>query len=356
MRKMPRKGKKEKYFKNLSEIPEQNREKKETSFPFDIPDFETLLKKQGYALAGRHSAVKTCLWLRHAMNGQGFCYKSKFYGVQSHRCLQMTPTLMCNQSCLFCWRPTEVPVPSPADWDLPEKIVEESIACQRKLLTGFGGSPNSLKERWTEGNEPNNVAISLSGEPTFYPYLPELIEEYKKRGFTTFLVTNGTVPEMLAKVFPSQLYMSLDAPDFETYLKVCKPKSPELWEKINQSLFLLKEKKSGGNSRTVIRTTLVKGVNMFNPEGYAELIKMASPDFVEIKAYMHLGFSRLRLERSAMPSHEEVMQFSREVAMHLGYKIADESEISRVVLLSKDGKKSPVKPFDYKTLMANGSN
>jgi len=71
---------------------------------------------------------------------------------------------------------------------------------------------------------------------------------------------------------------------------------------------------------------------------------------------MHLGFSRLRLDRSAMPSHEEVMQFSREVARHLGYEIADESEISRVVLLSKDGKKSPVKPFDYKTLMANGSN
>ena len=321
------------------EIQEEIRGEELTSIPFGIPDFKTLLKKQGYALAGRHSAVKTCLWLRHAMNGQGFCYKSKFYGVQSHRCLQMTPTLMCNQRCLFCWRPTEVPVPVPGEWDSPEKIVEESIACQRKLITGFGGSPNALKGRWLEGNEPNNVAISLSGEPTFYPYLPELIEEYEKRGFTTFLVTNGTVPEMLAKVFPSQLYMSLDAPDLETYLKVCQPKSPALWEKINESLSLMKQK----NSRTVIRTTLVKGENMFNPEAYAELIKKASPDFVEIKAYMHLGFSRLRLDRSAMPTHEEVLEFSQELAKHLRYEIADESEISRVVLLSKDGKKSPAK-------------
>ena len=315
-----------------------------TSFSFEpqdfkAQDFKILLKKQGYALAGRHSAVKTCLWLRKAMNDEGFCYKSKFYGVASHRCLQMTPTLMCNQSCLFCWRPTEVPVSPPEIWDSPEKIVEESIACQRKLISGFGGSPNALKERWLEGKEPNNVAISLSGEPTLYPYLPELIEEYKKRGFTTFLVTNGTVPSMFARIFPSQLYMSLDAPDFETYLKVCQPKSPALWSKINESLTLMKEK----SSRTVIRTTLVKGVNIFDPAGYAKLIQKASPDFVEIKAYMHLGFSRFRLERSAMPTHEEVLDFSNELAIKLGYKIVDESEISRVVLLSKSGKKSQVK-------------
>lgn len=340
---MPLEEKKNNFREDIPEIQEENQDEKSTSLPFDIPDFDTLLKKQGYALAGRHSAVKTCLWLRHAMNGQGFCYKSKFYGVQSHRCLQMTPTLICNQRCLFCWRPTEVPVPAPGEWDSPEKIVEESIACQRKLITGFGGSPNALKERWLESSEPNNVAISLSGEPTFYPYLPELIEEYEKRGFTTFLVTNGTVPEMLARVFPSQLYMSLDAPDLETYIKVCQPKSAMLWEKINESLFLMRQK----NSRTVIRTTLVKGENMFNPQGYAELIKKASPDFVEIKAYMHLGFSRLRLDRSAMPTHAEVLEFSRELAKHLGYEIADESEISRVVLLSKDGKKSPVKKIPY---------
>jgi tRNA wybutosine-synthesizing protein 1 len=340
---MPLEENKNNFREDIPEIQEENHDEESTSLPFDIPDFDTLLKKQGYALAGRHSAVKTCLWLRHAMNGQGFCYKSKFYGVQSHRCLQMTPTLICNQRCLFCWRPTEVPVPAPGEWDSPEKIVEESIACQRKLITGFGGSPNALKERWLESSEPNNVAISLSGEPTFYPYLPELIEEYEKRGFTTFLVTNGTVPEMLARVFPSQLYMSLDAPDLETYIKVCQPKSAMLWEKINESLSLMRQK----NSRTVIRTTLVKGENMFNPQGYAELIKKASPDFVEIKAYMHLGFSRLRLDRSAMPTHAEVLEFSRELAKHLGYEIADESEISRVVLLSKDGKKSPVKKIPY---------
>ncbi len=334
MLQMPQEEKKEDFKEGLSIVQKENRNKKYTSLSFEPPDLNTLLRKQGYALAGYHSAVKTCLWLRHAMNGQGFCYKSKFYGVQSHRCLQMTPTLMCNQRCLFCWRPTEIPVPTPDEWDSPKKIVEESIACQRKLITGFGGSQTAIKERWIESNEPNNVAISLSGEPTIYPYLPELIEEYKKMGFTVFLVTNGTNPEMLTKVFPSQLYMSLDAPDMDTYLKICKPKSAALWERINESLSIL----GGKKSRTVIRTTLVKGENMFRSERYAELIKKGSPDFVEIKAYMHLGFSRFRLDRSSMPTHVEVLEFSKELAKCLGYEIADESEISRVVLLSKNGK------------------
>jgi tRNA wybutosine-synthesizing protein 1 len=52
---------------------------------------------------------------------------------------------------------------------------------------------------------------------------------------------------------------------------------------------------------------------------------------------MHLGFSRKRLPREAMPQHDEVMKFSEELAQQLGYKVADDVEVSRVVLLSKDG-------------------
>ena len=43
-----------------------------------------------------------------------------------------------------------------------------------------------------------------------------------------------------------------------------------------------------------------------------------------------------------MPSHQEVMDFSNKVAEALGYCIADSSESSRVVLLSKDGKKNDI--------------
>ena len=34
------------------------------------------------------------------------CYKAQFYGIESHRCVQMTD-LRCNQQCLFCWRSFE---------------------------------------------------------------------------------------------------------------------------------------------------------------------------------------------------------------------------------------------------------
>ncbi|KPQ42041.1 MAG: tRNA-modifying enzyme [Candidatus Methanoperedens nitroreducens] len=78
---------------------------------------------------------------------------------------------------------------------------------------------------------------------------------------------------------------------------------------------------------------------MVDPEGYARLIELARPDYVELKAYMHLGFSRKRLSQDNMPSHEEVLGFSEQVAQALEYQIADDSGGSRVVLLSKDGGK-----------------
>ncbi|MFZ2412399.1 MAG: 4-demethylwyosine synthase TYW1, partial [Candidatus Methanoperedens sp.] len=88
---------------------------------------QSLLKKHGYHLAGSHSAVKTCLWLNKSLRNEGACYKSKFYGITSHRCIQMTPTLVCNHRCLHCWRAIEVPVEVPKQWDSPQKIVESCL-------------------------------------------------------------------------------------------------------------------------------------------------------------------------------------------------------------------------------------
>lgn len=302
---------------------------------------DELMARQGYAKAGAHSAVKTCAWLKNSMNGTGVCYKSSFYGVTSHRCLQMTPTLMCNQECIFCWRPTEVQALSPAGWDRPDQIVEESIQAQRKLITGFGGSPNAVPGHYEEARHPSNVAISLSGEPTFYPYLPELITAYESKGMTVFLVTNGTQPEMLRRIRPTQLYMSLDAATPEMYNAVCRPKSPHLWEKVVESLGVLKEKKAQG-VRTAVRITAVKGLNMTDEAGFAALIQKAEPDFIEVKSYMHVGFSRLRLTRANMAEQDEIREFARAIGDLAGYQFAGESEPSRVVVLSKNGTLSNV--------------
>ncbi|WP_461867095.1 4-demethylwyosine synthase TYW1 [Thermococcus sp.] len=300
-----------------------------------------LFQKQHYALVGHHSSVKLCHWLKESIKRNRFCYKQKFYGIQSHRCLQMTPvTAWCTHNCIFCWRPmesflgTELPKP----WDDPAFIVEESIKAQRKLIVGYKGMPGINMKKFEEAWNPKHAAISLSGEPMLYPYMGDLVDEFHKRGFTTFIVTNGTVPERLEEMIredklPTQLYVSLTAPDIETYNSVNVPMIPDGWERIQEFLRLM----NGLSTRTVVRLTLVKGENMHNPKGYAELIKLANPMFVEAKAYMFVGYSRNRLTINNMPHHEEIRAFAEELLKHLpGYHLEDEYEPSRVVLLMRD--------------------
>lgn len=291
-----------------------------------------LFRKQGYHIVGSHSAVKPCLWSGRSIKGTGTCYKSRFYGIQSHRCIQMTPYLGCNQACLHCWRPIEHPVDEPQHWDDPGTIVEGCIEAQRRFMSGYGGLDNADKSRWKESLEPKHAAISLAGEPTLYPYLSGLVDEFHHRGLTTFVVTNGTHPEVIGNIRPTQLYMSLDAPDRETYSSSCNPSGPGQWERILQSLEVVRDH----SSRTAVRITLVKGLNCKDAAGYAGLIEMAEPDFVEVKAYMHLGYSRSRLERSAMPLHAEILEFAGALADELGYGIADNVELSRVALLTRN--------------------
>jgi tRNA wybutosine-synthesizing protein 1 len=77
--------------------------------------------------------------------------------------------------------------------------------------------------------------------------------------------------------------------------------------------------------------------------GYAELVEKASPTYVEPKAYMHVGFSRLRLGFENMPSHREIREFAIELSAETGYRVVNEAEESRVVLLSSLGR---VRRFD----------
>jgi len=296
------------------------------------------LYKQGYRIVGNHSAIKVCLWTKKAIRGEDYCYKQRFYDTKTHRCVQMAPALhTCTHRCVWCWRDIEFTKPK---WkgkaDDPKFIVNECIKANIKYLQGFGGNKKTDMKKFKEINKPQQFAISLSGEPTIYPKLPELILELRKRKINQFLVTNGTNPSMLKKLLdkkaqPTQLYITLPAPDEKTYLKCCKPLIKDGWKKINQSLNLLKKFK-----RNVIRLTLVKDINMIKPELYATLIKKYKPKYVECKAYMWVGYSKKRLKLENMPSHKEIKEFAKEISKHSGYKIKDEKKESRVVLLSKN--------------------
>jgi tRNA wybutosine-synthesizing protein 1 len=240
--------------------------------------------------------------------------------------------------CRFCWRIQSGDLKlrwdetSFRDWDDPEKIVEGCIKAQLDILSGYKGNPKANKEKYREALTPKHAAISLTGEPTLYPQLGELIASFHKRGFTTFLVSNGTLPEALSKLEtePTQLYISLCAYNKENFLETCRPQSPNAWEKLNETLSLLPSFKCP----TVIRITLVRHLNLAHPEKYAQLIEKAHPTYVEPKAYMHVGYSRLRLGFQNMPSHDEIRNFATKLAKELGYNLLDEASESRVVLLS----------------------
>jgi tRNA wybutosine-synthesizing protein 1 len=216
--------------------------------------------------------------------------------------------------------------------DSPEEIIEGCLKGQRELVSGFKGFEGVNLKKWKEAQNPNNAAISLVGEPTMYPHLSGLIEEFHKRKFSTFLVTNGQFPSALGSISePTNLYISLDAPDKESYRKIDQPSLPDFWDCLNKSLELM----DSFSCRKVLRLTLVKGWNMHSPEKYAKLIQKANPDFVEAKGYVHVGESQKRLPRDTMPVHEEVKAFSEEIAKHSGYTFKDEQKESRVVLLSR---------------------
>lgn len=254
--------------------------------------------------------------------------------------MQVTPAIAhCTLRCMFCWRVQSSDIKinfneaSMKTWDEPATIVNEAINAQKHILSGYKVHLKVSYERYLEALEPRHAAISLAGEPTLYPDLGGLVHEFHKRNFSTFIVTNGTMPEAIYKISeePSQLYVSVCAPDETSFREVCRPQIPRAWEKINQTLDQLSSLKCP----TVMRLTLIRNLNLKEAEKYAKLVEKANPTYVEPKAYVYVGMSRHRLTFENMPTHREIREFSDKLSGFTGYQIIDESPSSRVVLLSR---------------------
>ena len=307
-------------------------------------DIRRIYHRQGYRLIGRHnhSAVKVCQWTKESLRSNRVCYKEQWYPpVQSHRCMMMTPYLGCNCHCLYCWRLhsgdrpelrwKEFPT-NAEDFDEPAPIIKEAIQKRKRLLSGWKGNPRADKRKSEEALNPTMMTMSLTGEPTFYPRTSELIEEAQKQGMITFLVTNGTMPQTLAEMdpLPFQLYVSLSAPNKESYNKIARPLVKDAWNRLNETLLLLPSLET----RRVLRLTMIKGWNMTRHEEYAALIEKAEPDYVEVKAYEWVGESQKRLPKNAMPYMEDMEQFAHRLAQLTGHAIKGKYKPSGVVLLA----------------------
>lgn len=306
------------------------------------PAVKSRLQKAKYGVYN-HSAVELCHWTKKSLQNAGNCYKHKFYGISTHRCMEMTPAAMnCENRCIYCWRPTEFydTLMMPRELvDEPDVIVENLIAERKKLISGFGGNQKVDRHKLHESLFPAHYAISLSGEPTMYPKLPELIRYLRRLPATKsiFLVTNGQEPEMLQRLadensLPTQIYLSTNASNRKMFYLVNRPRHRDAWERWWKSLRFLSTVKT----RTVLRMTIIRRYNdaLNCVDDFAEMILQGNPHFVELKSYMHIGMSTERLEAENMLEMSEVRSLSRKLCSKLKcFSTMDESEISRIVVL-----------------------
>jgi len=235
-------------------------------------------------------------------------------------------------------------------WDEPEDIFNRVIKAYYTVLKGYNPQYRSKTDRemWEDAMKgPKHLATSLDGEPTMYPYIDDLMLLGKKNNMSTFIVTNGTFPKTLANMhtLPTQLYVSVVGPDYKTWVRATAPVwNPKAqWKALMETLELLPSL----NTRKVFRITAVKGLNLINPEGYAKLIELGEPDFVEIKGYSWLGRSRNRLPRTAVPTMEEIEAFAKKLSDLTGYPYIDKVERARIALLWNEKTKLLIHPHIY---------
>ncbi|GAX81924.1 hypothetical protein CEUSTIGMA_g9352.t1 [Chlamydomonas eustigma] len=301
------------------------------------PIVRASLTKQGYKLIGTHSGVKMCRWTKSMLRGRGGCYKHAFYGIESHRCMEATPSLACANKCVFCWRHHSNPVGRSWKWamDGPVDIVDQAVSLHQRMVKEYSGVPGVVAERVAEGLQIRHCALSLVGEPIMYPEINGLVSELHKRHISTFLVTNAQFPDRIKQLSPvTQLYVSVDAATPESLKAIDRPLFSDYWERFTACLSCLKEKQQ----RTVYRLTLVKGWNMAEVQQYASLIDLGQPDFIEIKGVTYCGDSGASsLTMQNVPYHVDVREFGQAIcnARNGEYGLACEHAHSCCILLAR---------------------
>ncbi|KAF2671700.1 hypothetical protein BT63DRAFT_411060 [Microthyrium microscopicum] len=301
------------------------------------------LTKQGYTIVGSHSGVKICRWTKSALRGRGSCYKYSFYGIKSHLCMETTPSLSCSNKCVFCWRHGTNPVGTTWRWkvDPPDLIFNGVKEGHYKKIKMLKGVPGVRAERFAEAMQIRHCALSLVGEPIFYPHINEFLAMLHKERISSFLVCNAQHPDELAALdHVTQLYVSIDASNKDSLKKIDRPLHRDFWERFLRCLDILREKRF--QQRTVFRLTLVKGFNIEDEaEGYAELVARGLPCFIEVKGVTFCGTSTSAgagLTMQNVPFYEEVCEFVHALVAALErrgleYGIAAEHAHSCCVLL-----------------------
>jgi len=179
-----------------------------------------------------------------------------------------------------------------SDSRFQEYELEDEISCCLKsreeietLINRELTTPEEIMQTHTEALNPNHAAISLDGEPLLFPRISDLVKEFRTRDMTTFIVTNGTLPEVVSQIehYPSQFYFTLAASNEQLYKKACRPMVRNGWSKIMDTMDLIESLPC----RTLVRLTAVKDFNINEQfiKDYIKIVKKANPNFFEIKGF-----------------------------------------------------------------------
>ncbi len=237
----------------------------------------------------------------------------------------------------------------PVDQTLRSYELDDDVKCcidsrdeietliNRELTT-----PDEIMQAHGEAINPNHAAISLDGEPLLYPKISELVQEFRNRNMTTFIVSNGTLPEKIESLdpLPTQLYITLPAPNEQIYKKICRPMIRNGWDRIMKSLGLL----DSLTCRTLVRLTGIKNLNLSEQyiEDYLKIINNANPNFFEIKGFTLQAKAlqikdRLKSDKPSQyyfPDYDYMEDFAIKFEEMSGFPLIYKNEASRDFLFA----------------------
>lgn len=228
--------------------------------------------------------------------------------------------------------------------DPPDLIFNGVKENHYKKIKMMRGVPGVRSERFAEAMRVRHCALSLVGEPIFYPHINEFLEMLHNERISSFLVCNAQHPDQLAALkHVTQLYVSIDASNKESLRKIDRPLHRDFWERFQRCLDIMKERRF--RQRTVFRLTLVKGFNIDDEvAGYADLVEKALPCFVEIKGVTYCGTStssNAGLSMANVPFYAEICEFVTALDCELkrrglDYGIAAEHAHSCCILMGSE--------------------
>ncbi len=223
---------------------------------------------------------------------------------------------------------------------------EIEVLINRELTT-----PDEIMQTHSEALHPNHAAISLDGEPLLYPKISELVHEFRNLNMTTFIVSNGTLTDKMLNLdpLPTQLYITLPAPNEQIYKNICRPMIKSGWNRIMESL----ESLNTLSCRTLIRLTGVKNLNLNEQyiQDYITIVKKANPNFFEIKGFTLQAKAlqikdRLKSDKPLQyyfPDYEYLENFALKFGKKSGFPLIYKNEASRDFLfaINWDKEKDP---------------